>query len=202
MAKAPKTSGTTTPKTEYIAEWKHYAVVSMIADLGTQFVQSKEYGDRNVRQLYVMRELPEIKHVFSEDKWPQSVVFGNTYTFSMWKKAKLRSVVENILGKPFKDDDVADDYDVADLIGRSCKLSMVHNGDYVNIFSIIDCEADPKIKPELEQKTLFLDDFNSNTFGTLPNWLQEKIRVSPEYSERVSTTTWPVEETTDSNYPF
>jgi len=182
MAKAPKTSGTTTPKTEYIAEWKHYAVVSMIADLWTQFVQSKEYGDRNVRQLYVMRELPEIKHVFSEDKGKQSVVFWNTYTFSMGKKAKLRSVVENILWKPFKDDDVADDYDVADLIGRSCKLNMVHNGDYVNIFSIIDCETDPKIKPELEQKTVFLDDFNSNTFGTLPNWLQEKIRVSPEYS--------------------
>lgn len=201
MAKAPKTSGTTTPKTEYIPEGKHYAVVSMIADLWTQFVQSKEYGDRNVRQLYVMRELPEIKHVFSEDKGKQSVVFWNTYTFSMGKKAKLRSVVENILWKPFKDDDVADDYDVVDLIGRSCKLNMVHNWDYVNIFSIIDCEADPKIKPELEQKTLFLDDFSSTVFGTLPNWLQEKIRTSPEYS----LVAWnePTETTSsDEDLPF
>jgi len=33
MAKAPKTSGTATPKNEYIPEGKHYAVVSMIADL-------------------------------------------------------------------------------------------------------------------------------------------------------------------------
>lgn len=199
MAKAPKTSGTSTPKTEYIPEGKHYAVVSMIADLWTQFVQSKEYGDRNVRQLYVMRELPEIKHVFSEDKGKQSVVFWNTYTFSMWKKAKLRGVVENILGKPFKDDDQAEDYDVADLIGRSCKLSMVHNGDYVNIFSVIDCETDSKIIPELEKKTVFLDNFDKNTFGTLPSRLQDKIRLSPEYT----AVAWnKPTETEDSWTPF
>jgi len=60
---------------------------------------------------------------------------------------------------------------------------MVHNGDYVNIFSIIDCETDSKIKLELEQKTVFLDDYDGAVFGTLPSWLQEKIRLSPEYNE-------------------
>jgi hypothetical protein len=58
---------------------------------------------------------------------------------------------------------------------------MVHNGDYVNIFSIIDCDKNEKVKPELEQKALFLDEFNATVFGTLPSWLQDKIRLSPEY---------------------
>lgn len=183
MPKAPKPTGNSTPKTTYIPEWKHYASLYLLADLWTQFVQSKEYGDRNVRQIYLSWELPEIKHTFSEDKWPQSVVIWQVYSFSMGKKSKLRSVVESILGKPFKEDDAAYDYDVMGILWTTCKLNLVHNGDYVNIFSIIDQEKIETIKTELTPKEFFIDAFNQASFAALPEWLQEKIRLSPEYQE-------------------
>lgn len=167
-----------TPQTEYIKQGTHKAILYSIVDLGTQLVKSKQYGDKQVRQCKITFELVNVKRVFSEEKWEQRAVVSQNYTLSMYN-SHLKRLVETLLGVSLTDED-AKNFDLMDILGASCMLQIIHNGEYANIKTIMWVDED--YWPNENELVLFdLDKYNHDDFNRLPNFVKEKIKETQEW---------------------
>ena len=151
------------------------AVVSGIVDLGTQ---EKQFGAK--RQVMITWELPHQTHVFDEDKGAQPLIRTKSYTMSLHEKAGLRKAIKGIQGK-----DISGEFDLYDLIGQNCMLSLIEverdGKKYINIDSIAPLMDGMKAEEPKEVKKFSLDEFDMNDYMELYGWVQEKIASSPEY---------------------
>jgi len=51
-----------------IPEGIHKAVIYSVVDLGTQTIQSQQYGEQEKKQILISFEIPSITKVFDKDK--------------------------------------------------------------------------------------------------------------------------------------
>jgi len=116
-------------------------------------------------------------------------VIDREFTLSMHEKANLRKFVEGILGVTFLDEE-ANIFDIAELMGKTCLLNVVHkkatNGNtYANIQS-----ASPLPKgmtaPAAFNRPILLDydNWDGEVFNTLPPFIADKIKTSQQYKEK------------------
>lgn len=190
--KAPVSGGkTSTPQSEYIPAGRTVGIVSKIIDLGTHLKKSKEFGDKMKRQIRIEFELPQIKRVFNEEKGEQTAMYGKDYVFSMHEKAALASLCSEIMWKT-----VEEDFDIDTMIWKYCIIKFEHtkSGDdtRVNIFSISDMDDEETEKAiakgivaENPQVVFSLDAFDQKKYESLPERLQKKIALSPEYTKSI-----------------
>ena len=79
------------------------------------------------------------------------------------------------------------------MLGQACNLTVSHEvndstgEEYATISNIAPLKKSEKAPPAQNKLMNFdLDNFNPSAFGDLPEWLQEKIRISPEYMEALN----------------
>lgn len=155
----------------------HIAVCNMVVDLG---IQDGFYGPKH--QVYLRFETPHERVQYEKDgkeiDAPMSI--GCTYTLSLSEKANLRKDLENWRGRPFTKEELAG-FDIAKIVGQPCQVTVMHNEKngktYANITGIT---ALPKgmDKPKPETDLIVYDpDEHQDSFDTLPEWLQEKIKA-------------------------
>lgn len=130
-------------------------------------------------------ELPTKTHVFKEGEQARPFSVSKEVTLSMGSKSSLRPLVEGILGISFTDDD-AKSFDVDELLGKECLLSLSHkespNGKYVAINSTAQLPEGMTCPPAVNpQKILGYDRFDKEYFSTLPKFIREKMEKTPEY---------------------
>lgn len=154
-------------------------------DIGTQTVTSKAFGSKDIRQVILSWELlqdDDGEKVTMEDGRPFSI--SKTYTLSMNSKANLRKDLDSWRGVPFKDAE-ADGFDITKLLDKFCKLQVVHNvsGDktYANVGSIMTTKKSAEGVNEVVGFSMA--DPDMEVFGKLPEWLQNKIRESAEWTD-------------------
>lgn len=135
-------------------------------------------------------ELPDETHVFSEDKGEEPFVVSKEYTLSMNEKSNLRKDLESWRGKGFTDKQAAE-FDITVLIGIPCMLNVIHKtsksgNEYVNVSGVSPLpkrvECPEQITPSLE----FNFDEGFKHFETLPEWIQDKIKVTDEYKAKTA----------------
>jgi len=128
----------------------------------------------------------ELPNESMEDGRPFSVY--QEYTLSMHEKAKLRHLVEGILGQGLLDQDALS-FEVTDLMGRVCMLNVIHNDKgYPRIVGAAPLpkgvEAPDQINPP------FILDFNDNwtneKFEKQPQFIKDKIMSSTNYQRKFS----------------
>jgi len=90
------------------------ALVS-IFDLG---IQESSFGEKH--QVHLVFEIDYDK---ADGK---KFLIGQTYTASLYEKAALRKVAEALLRRSMTNEE-ADDFDLFDLLGKSCLVDVVHN---------------------------------------------------------------------------
>lgn len=150
------------------------AVCYRVIDLGTQEV--KWEGDTKMQhKVYIAFELDEKM----EDGRPY--VAGRKFTVSLHEKSGLRAFLKGWRGRDFTEEELLG-FNPQKLIGAPCMLSLVQNGDYVNISSASKLpKGMPVLNPTNPTVFFTLDDFNQAVYDGLSNSMKETIAKSPEY---------------------
>lgn len=167
---------------------------------------------KTLNKVRITWELPTELKVFKEENGEQPHVISKEFTLSMHEKATLRNFLKNWRGKDFTEDE-AKAFDIEKLIGAPCMLNITHKKSkdgtktYAEIGSI---STMPKGFPCPEQITPSFvwtyEDFNSDKFNALPDYLKAKMVNSVEYKQAVSggqevEVNDPIVEQQDENEP-
>lgn len=162
-----------------------------MVDVGTQDVPYTPPGGKTVtkqtRQIYLFFELlqdDDGNAVFMEDG-ERVFTIMKQYTWSMHKKANLRSDLDNWRGEPFTDDE-AKGFEITKLLGVFCKLQVIHkkskDGEktFANVGGIM--YTTPKNIPGFNPLSSFsIEKPDFTMFENFPEWLQNKIRDGKEW---------------------
>jgi hypothetical protein len=164
----------------------HLAVCYRVVDLGTQLV---EWQGQQKQQHKIMLSW-ELPNELMEDGAPFTI--HQTYTFSSSEKSTFRKHLESWRGKPFEDADFGPGgFDVKNVIGVGCFLSVLHNvkngSTYANITAVAKLPKGTTCPPLVNEKLYFsLDSFDQAIFDKLSQGLRDKISKSPEYGKLMS----------------
>jgi hypothetical protein len=133
-------------------------------------------------------EFPTELKVFKEENGEQPFFLRKEYTLSFHEKATLRKHLETWRGKKFTDEE-ASSFDITKLLNVSCTINVVHKESktgkiYAEIGSISPLMKGT-ICPEQINPTqvLSFDNFDTDVFDSLPEYLRKKIEGSEEYKE-------------------
>lgn len=173
----------------------HVARCFTVIDLGTQTSEGK-FGVTQKRKLLIGFELPEELHTFDDAKGPQPFSVWGRYTASLHEKSQLRPLLEGWRGKPFTREEEAG-FEVKNLLGAPALVTIVHEGEYANINSIVKLPKSTTCPPAVNPPvfiSLDADEWDEKDFLKLSPKLQETIAKSPEY-QRI-TGSGPKSETT------
>ena len=157
----------------------HTAILYQIIDLGTQ---KNDFDKENVKFQPRVRFTWELCEEKMADGRPFAI--GKEYTFSANQKA---TIVQHI--KAWTGQDVGKNFEVDSLLGKACNLTVVHNtkqdGTVVaSVSGISALKKSEKAPPQVNPSLLFEltpDKFNPEIFKSLPDFFQDKIKLSPEY---------------------
>jgi hypothetical protein len=136
---------------------------------------------------------------FKEGDPEKPMVIGCKYTRSMNEKAGLRKMIEGIAGKAFATDKEASSYDFRNLLGKACMINVVHelskdgSKTYANIKAFMPLPkgfpAPLAVNALVSYSPLLHDE---EAFKTLPEWLQEEIKKSPEFIAMMESGMQPI----------
>lgn len=161
-------------------EGVHNARIVRIVELGTQ--PSDEWGDKF--KIEISFELVDESAVFNEEKGEQNFVVRKKYNRSLHKRSDLAKHITAITGNKFE---AGDEFEMDDLLNQPCQVEITHSedGQYANITGIMKAAKGMKVaKAESELQSLYLDDsFDTETFETLPEYMQDMISDTDEYKE-------------------
>lgn len=175
----------------------HPARCYSVIDLGTQ---STPFGESH--KVRITWELPTETAVFDEKKGEQPFVVSKEYTLSLYEKANLRHDLESWRGKAFTEEQLSG-FDIASLLGVPCLLAVIHkttdkNKTYANVGAVSAIPKGMKVPEQINPSIQYsIGEGRSETFKSLPDWLQKKIEGSFEFSDTGSKS-----EQDDSQIPF
>jgi hypothetical protein len=129
-------------------------------------------------------ELPELTHVFDEEKGPQPFVVSAEHTLFLSEKANLAKFLKQWYPKLNLSPDK--EVDLAGLAGKPAMINVVHNeakngNTYANIGSIAPLMKGVEV-PDAHNEILTydVDEHDINAFNKLPKFIQDKIGASQE----------------------
>jgi len=174
---------------ELIPPGTYIARCYSMVDLGTH---DDEFQGRKKKthKVRITWELPTETRVFKPENGEQPFVISKEFTLSMAEKANLRGFLTSWRGKPFTAEE-AMAFDVTKLLGVPCQLSIIHEQgrkdptrQYERISAITPLMKGVVCPPQSNPTFVFsLEEFSTDAFNALPDWLKEIVRESDEYKE-------------------
>jgi hypothetical protein len=153
--------------------------------IGT-LTQEYEGQEKHINKVRLTFEMPTELHVFSDEKGPQPFVVSKKFTLSFHEKGKLRPFLESWRGKKFTGEEIKN-FDITKLLGAPCTLTL-SEGETAKGVKYTDITGIGKVMkgmvvPDMISKPLIFGytPFNLNVFNSLPEFLQEEIKTTPEY---------------------
>ncbi len=163
----------------------HVATCYQFIHIGT--VEEEYMGEKkDSNKVYISFELPDEMQIFKEGEPAKPTVISQQFTFSMAPKAKLRPLVEGIIGTTLTDYE-ANAFDVDSIVGMSCLLNIVHKTSKAGKERAEIVSASPLIKgmkapsPFNPTRIMTYQNFDQEFFEKLPQFLREKMESSEEY---------------------
>ena len=149
-------------------EGTHRAVCTRVIDQGTQ---PSNFGPK--RKLLLGFELEEKRADGS-----RFMAFQNA-TLSTHPKSRLRGLLERWRGRRYDD---GDEINIAALVGKSCLLTLVKNGEYTNIDGIAPLmKGMEPLSPDGDTIIFDCDEPDLGEMDKMGDNLRRKIEDSPEY---------------------
>ena len=164
----------------------YMAICVGVVDLGEQYNSNyKNYSNK----LMFLFEIPtETVSIDGEEKprW-----LSREYTASLNEKAALHKHLVSWRSKDFSEDELAEDgegFDISSMLGQPCMLTVIvkdgENGSYNKIENISGIpKGIPAPTTESELLAFDIDNRNEEVFDKLPEWIQNKIKKSTQYSD-------------------
>jgi len=162
--------------------------------------------EKQLNKVRISWELPTELKVFKEENGEQPLVISKDFTLSMNEKATLRKYMESWRGKSYTEEE-AKSVDITKLLGVPCLLSIIHktskNGKkYADISSVTTLpkgmEVPSQINPTFE---LNYENFDNVLFETLPDFIKDKMKKTPEYQKAINPESENLEGT-DDDVPY
>lgn len=162
----------------------HVARCFAMVQIGTIKEESGIYAGKEQHKVRITWETPLECHDFGKGMQPFSV--SKEFTLSMNEKATLRKMLESWRGKSFTEEE-AKAFDITKLLGVPCMINVIHKtsskgSQYADISSIATLPkgftAPDQINQTLE---LSFNNWNTNIFDSLPDFVKDKIKSSKEY---------------------
>lgn len=189
-------------------------VLFSLVDLGTQEV-SWDGETKWTPKLRLAFELPEqvIEGEVTENgkttKVTKPMIVSIELTRSLGERATLRKHLETWRGQAFTSKELAS-FSLKNLLGKSCLLTLVHKTSqagrtYCAIQGMAKLPKGMKAPAAAQNSTVFyeIEEKENGQFGELPEWLQEKIRSSKEFSSKTTAPAVAKETDGDGNpMPF
>ena len=155
----------------------HVAVCSGLTDIGLQ-------GGGQFDPAYKVVVTWQLPNQVTDKGNPMSI--SQTYTNSMNKKANLRKVIEAWFGKAFPTEELAANFDLKALLGKSCMINVVHKESqgktFANVNGVMPLPAGlpkPAVPSELSYYSPtdegVSEDSISRAYAALPEWLRKKV---------------------------
>jgi hypothetical protein len=166
----------------------HVARCYQIIHIGT-IVDTYQGEEKLVNKVRLVFELPLETADFGKGEQPFSI--GRDFTLSMHEKSGLRAFVQSWLGKAMSDSD-ASKFDIGTLLGKEAMVSVMHRTSntgrtYADLKGASPLAKGMTCPPQVN--AAFLLDYDSQDFdlrfSMLPEWLQNKVSSSAEFSQRL-----------------
>ncbi len=177
---------TTKKQTVVAPEGAYVARLYSIVDLGTQRIEWQGQT-KNQPKVQVTFELCNETAEFDGVQKP--LVVGGQYTMSLSDKSRFLPIIEGLYGRKLTDAEKADFDGTAfkSLLGKACMVSVMHTHKddvvYANIASITPMPKGMEAPALVNPKTLYdVSEGESETFKSLPQFLQDKIKKSLEFT--------------------
>lgn len=146
---------------------------------------------KNTEKVRLTFELPMEMRSFDEAA-EQPMTIDKEYTLSMYEQSNLRKDLESWRGQAFSKEEESS-FDITNLLGVACNVSIVHKvskkgKEYAVIGAITTLTKGTKCPKQFNESFQFNynDDFNTKWLDNECNsWLQETIKSTPEYKERI-----------------
>jgi hypothetical protein len=166
----------------------HVARCYQIIHIGT-IVDTYQGEEKLVNKVRLVFELPLETADFGKGEQPFSI--GRDFTLSMHEKSALRAFVQSWLGEALSDSDAAK-FNLGTMIGKEAMVSVMHRAANTGRVYADLKGASPLVKgmtcpPQVNAS--FVLDFDSEDFDLrfkmLPEWLQNKVSSSQQFSDRL-----------------
>lgn len=166
----------------------HVARCYQIIHIGT-IVDTYQGEEKLVNKVRLVFELPLETADFGKGEQPFSI--GRDFTLSMHEKSGLRAFVQSWLGKAMSDSE-ASKFDIGTLLGKEAMVSVMHRTantgrTYADLKGASPLAKGMTCPPQVN--AAFLLDYDSEDFDSrfkmLPEWLQNKVSSSKEFSDRL-----------------
>lgn len=176
---------------ELVPAGNHIARCFSMIEIGTVTEEIKG----KLTKLYKVRvtwELPLEQKVFDEAKGSQPFSISKEYTLSMNEKANLRKDLESWRGRGFTEDE-AKAFDITKLLGVACMLNVIHKtsqagNPYAAISGVTPIPKGVTCPPQINSMFVlsYDDDKWEAKFGTLSQYVKERIEKTPEFQKRLN----------------
>ena len=188
-------------------EGAYMARCYQIVDLGTTMQTGQFPGKK--RKVQFIFELPTETTEFEKGEGEKPFYARSIYNLSMNEKAVMRRDIEAWAGKKMSNE-IANDFDIFTLLGRTCMLNITHvtKGDatYANIMSISPMPKGMVCLPAFNDAVVYnTEEHDEQAFSKLPDFIQDKIKMSDEWCARITRPQAPValiDEDDQGGFPF
>jgi hypothetical protein len=181
----------------------HVARCIAVIDLGTHqhSYAGETWSSRDVRLGF---ELPNtlMQGTYKPELAGKPFGVNRKFRQSLHPKAGLRAFLQSWRGKAF-DKDALDKFNPANLVGAPCHLTLIENGDYVDIDSIAPLGT-VQCPPAVNKGVFFSLDpdlFKVEVYNLLGERTREIIAESPEWAALMAPARKAVEEIAGGNRP-
>ncbi len=182
MPKVQETGGTK----ELISAWSHIVRLVQIIDLWTQKFEWKG-EEKEARKISLTFEFPNLPYEYEDKQGNKKTwvkVKSNEFTLSRSENANLKKFIEVRLGeqKLWKDW-----IEIWDWLWKAWLWVIQYTTSkkgkvYDNLEAVMPMMNGMEAPAPVRQLSYFdLDNYDASLFDSLPSWIQDKIRLSPEY---------------------
>lgn len=161
-----------------------------VIDLGTQTIAFNN-EIKSLRKIRITFEFPTELSIFKEENGEQPFILSTEFTYSLHEKGRLRPFLESWRGRKFTEEELKG-FDVSKLLDVTCLASVGHytrskdGKDSAEITSVGLMPKGMTCPDAINPLILFSPySFDKETFDSLPEFLQEKIKKSSEIQARM-----------------
>jgi len=153
--------------------------------IGTVIDQSNG-EEKSLNKVRISWELSTETRVFKEGEAEQPFVISKEYTLSLSEKANLRKMLESWRGAPFTENECKG-FDVSKLIGVPCMLGVIHITSkagkvYADVSTVTKVMKGLTVPAQINPSFLLsYDNFDFDKFKTLPDFIKDRMILTPEY---------------------
>ena len=182
-------TGNTETKREIVPSGTHIARCYSMIHIGT--VEWEWQGETKYsNKIRVTFELPHEMRDFSGEQKP--MVISKEYTLSLHEKSNLRRDLEGWRGKSFTNKELAH-FDTTNLISKECNISIIHKtsksgNEFAQIGSISGMSKGTECPKQFNDSFIFNyeDNFNEDWLELQPEWIQDQIKNTDEYKNKMN----------------